>query len=209
MRSRQTTVGAGSTRKVWWRCARCGHEWRTTPWLHRLEGTGCPVCGCRRTSEYKTRVARERSLAVRHPELLAEWHPTRNDGLDPYTVGAARSPRAATEARQGRSFNRSSEPASTGERFQSASINRRATVLGAPRPLRHARQEPRVCRGFEATERAGQDANRDVMARLLEGLLEPLGQEARRRAATAIGQSAGSGLASSPGSVYPRPDDAT
>ncbi|HTU79411.1 MAG TPA: zinc-ribbon domain-containing protein [Solirubrobacteraceae bacterium] len=82
------TIGAAAKRKVWWHCARCGHEWQTTPWLRHTEGTGCPLCGRRRASEYKTRVPRERSLAVKHPQLLAEWHPTRNEGLDPYTVGA-------------------------------------------------------------------------------------------------------------------------
>jgi Probable Zinc-ribbon domain len=33
------------------------------------------------------RVPRERSFAVLHPELLAEWHAVRNEGLDPFAVG--------------------------------------------------------------------------------------------------------------------------
>ena len=32
-------------------------------------------------------VQRWRSLAVLHPQLMAEWHPTRNRDLDPYMVG--------------------------------------------------------------------------------------------------------------------------
>jgi DNA-directed RNA polymerase subunit RPC12/RpoP len=80
------TVGAGSERGVWWRCGRCEHEWRTSP-KERKRGTGCPACARRLAGQRKAHVPRERSLAVRAPALLADWHPTRNEGLDPYSVG--------------------------------------------------------------------------------------------------------------------------
>lgn len=65
----------GSDRSVWWRCRR-GHEW-LAPVNDRVgRGTGCPYCAGKRATE-------ERSLAVLHPDLSAEFHPTRNPGLDP------------------------------------------------------------------------------------------------------------------------------
>ncbi len=78
-------LGAGSKRRLWWRCASCGHEWRTTVRGRSSEGYGCPQCARRRRISQR-RVERERSLAVLHPDLAAELHPTRNDELDPYQV---------------------------------------------------------------------------------------------------------------------------
>jgi Probable Zinc-ribbon domain len=56
-------------------------------------GRGCPICG--RQRRIAATIARnrlpcppERSLALRYPELLAEWHQTLNGDLDPRTVAA-------------------------------------------------------------------------------------------------------------------------
>ena len=38
-----STVTVKSNKKVWWKCAKCGHEWQTTV-AHRVEGEGCPYC---------------------------------------------------------------------------------------------------------------------------------------------------------------------
>ena len=38
-------------------------------------------------ADRRRRVQRWRSLAVLHPQLMDEWHPTRNRDLDPYKVG--------------------------------------------------------------------------------------------------------------------------
>ncbi len=86
-------VGQHSKRKVWWRCRDCGHEWQQSPKI-RTQGNGCPACGKRRsiaaTVERNRRpIPRARSFAVLHSELLAEWHPTRNGELDPYTIARA------------------------------------------------------------------------------------------------------------------------
>lgn len=73
-------LGAESARKVWWRCGD-GHEWQAR--VHtRSQGSGCPVCAKRRP------ISRNISLAVRHPELVAELHPSRNASLDPFALAA-------------------------------------------------------------------------------------------------------------------------
>ena len=36
-------ITAGSDKKVWWRCLKCGYEWESQIY-HRTHGTGCPVC---------------------------------------------------------------------------------------------------------------------------------------------------------------------
>ena len=36
-------LGARSSLKLWWRCASCGHEWRTAV-STRTDGSGCPAC---------------------------------------------------------------------------------------------------------------------------------------------------------------------
>ena len=65
--------------------ASCGHEWRTTVRGRSSDGYGCPECARRRRAAQR-RVPLERSLAVLHPDLAAELHPTRNGELDPYQV---------------------------------------------------------------------------------------------------------------------------
>lgn len=93
-------IGQHSHRSVWWRCSQCSHEWRGTP-NHRTSGKhGCPACGRRRSIEatiLRSRITdtpRERSLAVVRPDLLREWHPTRNGDLDPIRVAAGSEQRA-------------------------------------------------------------------------------------------------------------------
>lgn len=71
-----TDVGRYSTRKVWWRCG-AGHSWLAMI-SNRAKGNGCPVCSGRMV------VAGVNDLAARRPELLTQWHPTKNQGLSPH-----------------------------------------------------------------------------------------------------------------------------
>ena len=58
-------VGETSRRRFWWISPCCGHEWEDTPRDRVLQpALRCPVC--------KTIL---RSLAVRDPDLAAQWHP--------------------------------------------------------------------------------------------------------------------------------------
>jgi hypothetical protein len=83
------TVAARSPRRAWWRCSRCGHEWQTRI-VQRTAGHGCPLCGrvkgAATMAVRKRTVERERSLGLLRPDLLADWHPTRNGELDPFAI---------------------------------------------------------------------------------------------------------------------------
>lgn len=64
-----------SSRKVWWLC-KCGKVWQATVYNRVKNRSGCPVCSGNLPSPTN-------NLAVRHPELAKEWHPTRNLPLTP------------------------------------------------------------------------------------------------------------------------------
>lgn len=61
-------------KKVWWQCNK-GHEWKADVG-NRFMGTGCPFCAGKRATQ-------ETSLAAQNPELVKEWHPTKNGDLLP------------------------------------------------------------------------------------------------------------------------------
>lgn len=68
-------VYQGSGRRIWWRCKRnLTHIWQTTPRDRTRDRTGCPYCSGRR-------ICAANSLAALFPELVKEWHPTKNGAL--------------------------------------------------------------------------------------------------------------------------------
>jgi hypothetical protein len=71
-------VTDGSGRSLWWVCTR-GHEW-TSRCDHRANGSGCPFCS------NKAVLPGFNDLATTHPDLAAEWHPTKNGVLKPTEV---------------------------------------------------------------------------------------------------------------------------
>ncbi len=87
-----SAIAAKSSRRLWWRRQRCGHEWQATVGS-RAAGSGCPACDRQRKRGPRT-VGRERSLQASHPELAAEWHPTRNRVLNPADVSPGSKHRA-------------------------------------------------------------------------------------------------------------------
>ncbi|MDA7656552.1 zinc-ribbon domain-containing protein, partial [Akkermansiaceae bacterium] len=55
------------------------HVWKVSPHLRNKDNTGCPIC--------KNKiVVKSNSLATTHPELVKEWHPTKNGDLTPYDL---------------------------------------------------------------------------------------------------------------------------
>jgi len=82
-----TSVTSISRRKVFWICSRNPkHIWdavirdRVCGGRKKV-GSGCPYCINRKVSE-------ETSLAITHPELVKEWHPTKNINLTPQKVSS-------------------------------------------------------------------------------------------------------------------------
>ena len=75
-----------SGHKVWWRCSK-GHDWIQT--IHnRTRGSGCPECYAENRGVIfrKALIKKRGSLALNHPNLVKEWHPTKNGDLKPSDV---------------------------------------------------------------------------------------------------------------------------
>ncbi len=86
---RPELFGINSNDRVWWKCSKCGHEWKTTI-IHRAgkRNSGCPECAKEQKGKTftKRRVSERGSLAEKNPALAAEWHPTKNGDLTPADV---------------------------------------------------------------------------------------------------------------------------
>lgn len=70
-------VSAGSDKKQWWLCSK-GHEWEAT--INSRRKNGCPVC------VNKLVIQGVNDLSTTHPEIAAEWHPSKNGELLPSRV---------------------------------------------------------------------------------------------------------------------------
>jgi hypothetical protein len=70
-------VTPGSGKKVWWLCKE-GHEWQA-PIYRRTKGSSCPYCN-------KQILTDNEAALTTHSNLLKEWHPTKNEGLNPRNV---------------------------------------------------------------------------------------------------------------------------
>lgn len=75
-------VSYGSRQKIWWLCPK-GHAWQAAVYT-RTKGSGCPYCAG------KQAWPGENDLASQRPDLLAQWHPTKNLPMTPerVTVGS-------------------------------------------------------------------------------------------------------------------------
>jgi len=73
-----------SNKKAWWLCRTCGNVWEAS-FNKRANGRGCKICGhIRAAQKFKIRASENgNNLAKAMPELLEEWHPTKNEGMDP------------------------------------------------------------------------------------------------------------------------------
>ena len=82
-----------SNENVWWKCPDCGHEWKSSINSMTREGRfGCSVCSKVHQGKTFTKlmVKRRGSLADNMPELISEWHPTKNGDLTPYNITVGR-----------------------------------------------------------------------------------------------------------------------
>lgn len=64
--------------KYWWKCDKCGHEWKATPHnMYRTSGKICPKCNGRY-------VDHDNCFATLHPTLLKEFDFEKNKKIDPF-----------------------------------------------------------------------------------------------------------------------------
>ena len=91
-------VTVGSRKRIWWLCEN-GHEWETHLY-HRASGAGCARC-----SQSKIRVGIN-DLATTHPELAAQWHPTKNGNLTPQMVTAHKNLKVWWQCEKGHEWER-------------------------------------------------------------------------------------------------------
>lgn len=67
------TLTYGSNKKVWWKCSKCCGKWQATICDRtRKDSTNCPYCASQKV------LAGYNDLATKYPELLKQWHSTKN-----------------------------------------------------------------------------------------------------------------------------------
>lgn len=76
-----TDVTVGSKTKVWW-TGECSHEFIASVGNRTVSGRGCPYCAGQKI------LIGFNDLFTTHPDVAAQWHPTKNEGLTPYNVTA-------------------------------------------------------------------------------------------------------------------------
>jgi len=73
------SVLAAAKQRAYWTCSKDSrHQWLAQV-RDRSMGRGCPFCSGLYT-------LREDSLGHLRPDLLKQWHPTKNEGIDPFTI---------------------------------------------------------------------------------------------------------------------------
>lgn len=81
---------AGSSRRVWWKCPKCGTEWKTAI-SNRTYGYGCPKCGkekaAARLSESSLKPG-VNDLETVNPIVASQWDYEKNGGVLPSEVNA-------------------------------------------------------------------------------------------------------------------------
>ena len=80
-----TDLKIGSKKKVWWKCSKCGHEWKTAV-NNRSRGSGCPICGRLKSDKNRSLPKIGKSLQDKYPELAKEWNYEKNGNLLPNMV---------------------------------------------------------------------------------------------------------------------------
>jgi len=76
-----SNIMPGSQKKFWWFCNNVPeHEWKASVANRHLRKSRCPHCFGNTTFK------KHRSLAIKYPELIPEWHPVKNGSITPYDV---------------------------------------------------------------------------------------------------------------------------
>ena len=73
-------VMAGSQKKVWWKCSKCGYEWLAAIYSRASNGKGCPACANRVVSQGFN------DLKTLYPSIASEWNYEKNGDKRPEEV---------------------------------------------------------------------------------------------------------------------------
>eukprot|EP00128_Syssomonas_multiformis_P003579 Colp12_sorted_trinity150504_noHs@25626 len=87
-----STVAPMSRQKVWFKCDE-GHEWQTSLSSRTSANSGCAMCKIKRVNSTN-------NLLAKHPEVAAEWHPTKNGDLLPDGVASGSNLRVWWQCKQ-------------------------------------------------------------------------------------------------------------
>lgn len=88
---------AGSGIKVWWRCEK-GHEWEAKITNRTCLSRTCPYCNGRKAIKGET------DFATLRPDLLQEWHPTKNE-IEPDSITVHSEKRVWWKCAKGHEWN--------------------------------------------------------------------------------------------------------
>ena len=83
---RPENVGAGSKKKVWWKCSTCGHEWQTE--IYVRQNHGCPKCSFKRIGSINSTARDGSRLTDIFPDAVLCWDYEKNHGLRPENMAA-------------------------------------------------------------------------------------------------------------------------
>lgn len=75
-----TNYKASSSVKIWWKCAKCGYEWKTAIEKRAIRKHGCLNCTNQVT------VSGVNDLATLYPKVAKEWPPIKNGFLTPKDI---------------------------------------------------------------------------------------------------------------------------
>lgn len=93
------TITSGTHKKVWW-LGECNHEWQALTY-NRAKGSNCPLCKNKRVQ------GESNDLATTHPQLAAQWHPTKNGDLTPSMVTSGSRKKVWWQCPKGHDLERS------------------------------------------------------------------------------------------------------
>ena len=69
-------ITAGSNKKVWWKCSKCGGKWQIhicgRTGKESKHHTGCPYCSGKKV------LTGYNDLATKYPDIARQWHKTKN-----------------------------------------------------------------------------------------------------------------------------------
>jgi hypothetical protein len=109
------TVTAKNSKKVWWKCLECSHEWEASISNRTDRNSRCPKCSKRQRSETVplAKVAKSgNSISATLGHLVDEWDYEKNSPITPETISARSSTKVWWKCDRGHSWQ-----ARPGDRF--------------------------------------------------------------------------------------------